>query len=220
MHDLTRGVKRLALAYCSSILSIFLLGARSVNAQAPQQSAPQTAQGPSTPPAPNARPAAPALLPLPPGVRELKLSDFFKFPVGRLGPEITDQAKELDGARVRILGFMVRQTEPWAGAFLLAPVPVQLHEEDFGQADDLPASTLYVRMPGRNDPAPFTPGPLLITGTLHVGAREIENDRRTWFTLDLDPIAGPADFPAAVSPKFSETAVSHPESTTEERKER
>ena len=54
MHDLTRSVKRLALAYCSSILSIFLSGARSVNAQAPQQSAPQTAQGPSTAPAPNA----------------------------------------------------------------------------------------------------------------------------------------------------------------------
>jgi hypothetical protein len=157
---------------------------------------------------------------LPPGVRELKFSDFFKSPVGRLGPEITDQVQQLDGARVRILGFMVRQTEPWAGAFLLAPVPVQLHEHEYGQADDLPASTLYVRMPDRNHGlVPFTPGLLLLTGTLHVGARDIEGGRRAWFTLDLDPAAGNPDSPA-VSRDLSETAVNPQENTTNERKER
>jgi len=122
------------------------------------------------------------------GITDLKFSEFFASPVGPRGLEFTKKLKELDGQKVRILGYMVRQMDPWTNAFLLAPLPIQLHECEYAQSDDLPATTLYVRMPGRqSEPVPFTPGPMLLTGTLHVGPVGIENERRSWVQLDLDP---------------------------------
>jgi hypothetical protein len=132
----------------------------------------------------------PRLPPLPPGVHALKFSDIFRAPVGPRGLEFTDEVQRLDGQKVRILGLMVRQTEPWTNAFLLAPVHVQLHEHEYGMADDLPASTIYVHLPETSQaPVPYTPGPMLITGTLRLGAREIESGRRMWITLDMEPPA-------------------------------
>jgi hypothetical protein len=132
-----------------------------------------------------------SLPPLPAGVTQLAFSEFFKLPVGPEGLELSDRLKGLDGRRVRILGFMVQQSDPWSAAFLLSPVAVQLDEHEYGQADDLPPATLYVRMPAKTDgPVPYTPGLMLLTGTLHVGAREIESGRRTWVTLDIEAPGG------------------------------
>src|SRR6188474_3449389 len=70
--------------------------------------------------------AAEQLPPLPNGVAELKFSEFFVNPVGPRGLELTDKLKELDGKRVRILGYMAAQDERPPGSFLLTPVPVHL----------------------------------------------------------------------------------------------
>lgn len=131
--------------------------------------------------------AGPALPPLPAGVASLAFSDFFA-PIGRRGLEYSEQLLSLDGRRVRILGFMVQQEAALPGRFLFAPRPLALHESEYGLADDLPAATLLVEAPadaGRM--LPFTPGPLLLTGTLRLGNREEPDGRVSTVRLVLDP---------------------------------
>ncbi len=126
--------------------------------------------------------------PLPVGVTELKFSDFFVRPVGKRGLELTDKLQQLDGKRVRILGYMVDQVEPPPGRLLLTPMPKQIHEHDNGLADDLPASTVYVSVPTvREKPVPHAPGLMLLTGTLSVGNRTEADGRISVVRLALDP---------------------------------
>ncbi len=132
--------------------------------------------------------SAPALPPLPAGVTELKFNKFFVQPVGDRGLELTDKLLKLDGQRVRILGYMVRQEEATPGKFLFAPLPVEVHEHDSQFADDLPPSTVHVFMPVcRDQPVPYTRQILLLTGTLNVGNREEADGRISLVRLTLDP---------------------------------
>jgi hypothetical protein len=160
--------------------------------------------------------ASPAPLPaLPSGVGELKFSDFFVRPVGNRGLELTPKLRQLDGRRVRILGYMVREEDPSPGQFLLSPVPAQIHEHDNSLADDLPPSTLCVVVPqDAPQPVPFTPQLLLLTGTLSVGNRSEPDGRVSLARLTLDP--PPADTPekgsSAPSGKGAERLASTPAS--------
>lgn len=128
------------------------------------------------------------LPPLPPGVTELKFNEFFRQPIGPRGLEYTEKLRSLEGRRIRILGFMARQTKPVDHCFLLAPVPLTLNEIEYGHADDLPATTLHV-LTTEDAPAhaPPTPGPLLLTGTLHIGNRQEADGRTSTVRLELDP---------------------------------
>lgn len=131
--------------------------------------------------------AAENLPTLPRGVSELKFGEILE-PIGRKGLAITEKAQALNGKRVRILGYMVRQSPPTAGRLLLAPFPVQLHDEEYGLADDLPASTVHVFVGVKSEqPVPFTPGLLLLTGRLEVGSREEADGRISIIRLHLDP---------------------------------
>ena len=125
--------------------------------------------------------------PLPAGVTELKFSEFFVSPIGDRGLTFTDKLRSLDGRRVRILGYMARQEQPMAGTLLLASVPVQLNEEHYGLADDLPAATLHVSMPSHRDQVVrHTPGLMLLTGTLSIGNREEADGRISAVRLALE----------------------------------
>ena len=130
--------------------------------------------------------AAEQLPPLPKGVAELKFSEFFVNPVGPRGLELTDKLKALDGKRVRILGYMVAQDERPPGSFLLTPVPVHLHDHDSALADDLPAATVHVFVPGKPSIG-HTRQLLLLTGTLSVGSRPEPDGRVSAVRLTLDP---------------------------------
>jgi hypothetical protein len=129
-----------------------------------------------------------ALPPLPPDVTELRFNEFFRQPIGPRGLEYTEKLRALEGRRIRILGFMARQTKPVDRCFLLAPVPLTLNEIEYGHADDLPATTLHVfttaEAPART---PYTPGPLLLTGTLRIGNRLEADGRTSTVRLQLDP---------------------------------
>ena len=125
---------------------------------------------------------------LPAGVTELKFGEFFVLPVGARGLQFTDKLLQLDGQRVRILGWMVRQEAPTPGKLLLAPLPVQLCEHDSEFADDLPPSTVHVFVPGcHGQPVPYTPKLLLLTGAMSVGNREEADGRISFVRLALDP---------------------------------
>ncbi len=132
-------------------------------------------------------------LPPPPvGVTELKFSEFFKSPAGRLGLEPTEKLCSLAGKRVRILGFMARQTRPSPGVAILAPFAMATNEYEYGLADDFPPNVVFVEVPRYADLAvPHTPGPLLLTGALEVGRREEADGRVSFVRLKLDPDPAP-----------------------------
>jgi hypothetical protein len=128
------------------------------------------------------------LPPLPPGVVELKFSEFFRQPIGPRGLDYTDRLRSLEGRRIRILGYMVRQDRPADHGFLLAPLPQTLHEEEYGLCDDLPATTLHVfTTPEAPGQTAFTPGLLLLTGKLRLGNRLELDGRTSTVRLELDP---------------------------------
>jgi hypothetical protein len=130
--------------------------------------------------------AAEQLPPLPKGVVELKFSEFFVSPIGPRGLELSDKLKALDGKRVRILGYMAAQDERPPGCFLLTPVPVHLHDHDSALADDLPATTVHVFMPGVSAIG-YTGNLLLLSGTLSLGNRPEPDGRVSLVRLTLDP---------------------------------
>jgi hypothetical protein len=128
------------------------------------------------------------LPPLPPGVTELKFNEFFRQPIGPRGLEDTDKLRALDGQRIRILGYMVRQEQPVPRGFMIAPQPISLHEDEFGLCDDLPAALLHVFTDATApEETPYTPGLLLLTGKLSVGNRTEIDGRISTVRLQLDP---------------------------------
>lgn len=135
--------------------------------------------------APRARQTIPALGA---GVSELKFSEFVVNPVGPRGLAFTDKLIKLDGQRVRLLGYMVRQESGLPGKFLFTAIPVQLHDHD--SSDDLPPAVVYVSVPTCLDRAvPYAPGLMLLTGTLSVGHHEEADGRLSFVRLSLDPPA-------------------------------
>src|SRR5687768_11408582 len=109
----------------------------------------------------------------PKGVIDLEFRELLCGPVGGRGLALTEKASTLNGKKVRVIGYMVRQEQATPGLFLLAPVPVQLHQDHYGLADDLPPTTIYVSIPARpRAVVRHQPGALAITGTLRVGSRE------------------------------------------------
>ncbi|MGC3959964.1 MAG: hypothetical protein QM813_19170 [Verrucomicrobiota bacterium] len=128
------------------------------------------------------------LPPLLPGVTELKFSEFFRSPIGPRGLELTDKLRSLDGRRIRILGYMVQQARPTEHCFLFANRSIAVNEAEYGLCDDLPANTLRV-ITTADAPAatPFTPGLLLLTGTLSISNRVETDGRVSAVRLYLNP---------------------------------
>jgi hypothetical protein len=203
----------LRLTYLSA--SLLLAFSMPADDTKPSRRAPKSGDAPEAsanpPPAPGeARPsqqlrAKVAALPAPPeGVSDLFFDEFFKLPVGPKGLEMTERLTSLDGKRVRILGFMVKhpQATPWT--LTLAPMPLAIHEKDFGQAEDLPPATVRVILPRNPSPVtPFTPGLMLLTGRLEVGDHEEADGRRSLVRLHLDPPAAPTPTNAVGAPQIS-----------------
>jgi hypothetical protein len=138
---------------------------------------------------------------LPKGVAELRFSDFFQMPVGAEGLVFTEKLKALSGQRVRIVGFMVRQTRPSPGVAILAPFALTTHENEYDVCDDLPPATLFVEVAKYQDIAvPHTPGPLLLTGRLEIGRRVEADGRVSFVRLALDPESTPPAPPSPSAP--------------------
>ena len=127
------------------------------------------------------------------GVMDVAFTDFFKFPIGPLGLEFSDKARRLDGQQVRLLGFMVHQDQTQPGLMLLAPFALGTDEAEYGLCDDLPASVVFVTAPRFQKTAvPFTPGPLVLTGRLELGAKTEPDGRVSQVRLNLSDDAAPA----------------------------
>ena len=117
---------------------------------------------------------------------EIHFKDFFN-PIGDRGLSLTGRLLGLNGTRIRIRGYVVREDKPCAGRFLLTSLPVQLHGE-YGMADDLPPATVFVTVPRNLEaPQPKT-GLLLLAGTLEIGNREEPDGRTSLVRLTLDSL--------------------------------
>jgi hypothetical protein len=127
-------------------------------------------------------------LPAPPaGVSPIKFGEFFRMPVGPYGLEPSEKLLALNGKRVRLVGYMVREENPAAGCFMLSPLPVTLGDEDESLSDDLPPSTVFVHLANsRERNAPYIPGLIHLTGTLEVGAKDEAEGRVSAVRLILD----------------------------------
>ncbi|MEO7597814.1 MAG: hypothetical protein ABIV50_02710 [Opitutus sp.] len=135
----------------------------------------------------------------PAGVTDLAFGELFRAPVGPLGLEFTDKARQLDGQRVRVLGFMVHQDHVASGKMILAPFALTTDEAEYGLCDDLPPGVVSVTVPKFHDRAvPFTPGPLVLIGRLELGP-STESDGRV-FHLRMILDNEDASTSAAVAP--------------------
>lgn len=131
--------------------------------------------------------AAPTASPQP-----LRFGDFFKFPVGPRGLEMTPVLQQAAGRQVLLTGYMVQQengSQP--GQFFFTPRPVQMSEHADGDADDLPPATVLVTLAAEQADwvVPHARGRLQLQGTLTVGRQEAPDGRVTWVQLQLPPEA-------------------------------
>ena len=140
--------------------------------------------------APLAEPAAPsaATPPSKPAAAELSFADFYRMPVGPLGLEPTPKLLALNGQRVEIRGFMAHEDEPFPGVFMMAVMPVTVAERADGAADDLPPATIFVHLPPERAQRviEYQAGPLVVEGTLQLGAYEEASGRVSYVRLLLD----------------------------------
>jgi hypothetical protein len=128
------------------------------------------------------------LPPPPAGVTSIKFGEFFRMPVGPLGLEPSDKLMSLNGHRVRLVGYVVREDDPVPGRFLLSPLPVTVGDEDESLSDDLPPSTVFVHLQGvKERNVPYIAGLVKLTGVLEVGAKEEGGGRVSSVRLVLDP---------------------------------
>ncbi len=129
-----------------------------------------------------------------------------KMPVGPKGLEPTERLLSLDGKRVRMVGYMVKQEVATPGMFILAHTPLALGDEDESLSDDLPATAVFVHLQGQGTSAavPYVPGLIQLTGVLNVGAQDELDGHVSSYRLLLDAVPTKAlvamNSPAAAAP--------------------
>jgi len=117
----------------------------------------------------------------------LSFGDLLQRPIGPQGLVIMPGAMRMQGQRVRLRGFMVKSEEDSVGQFYLTPLPIQTSEHADGSANDLPASTILVKLdPSQvNWTVPHKSGAIVLEGTLQVGRHEDLEGTVSWFQLQL-----------------------------------
>jgi len=130
----------------------------------------------------------------------LAFTNLYKSPIGPRGLEYTDTIRSAAGRKVRFEGYMVRQASPIPYSILLSPLPLTLHEKEYGLAEDLPASAVHVFL--RKSPTPFLRpirGLVAVEGMLEIGPREEGDGRISHARLtDAQLVVGTNVFPAVL----------------------
>lgn len=169
----------------------------------------------SRPPIARLTEAEAALPPLPEGVSELKFGDFFKRPVGPRGLEPSDALKQLDGKKVRLVGYFVfedwttcscpagsapdaaprngRPAPPaWMkhvipGRAMFSPVPVAVSLGHYGLSDDLPPQVAFINVkPKFGEPVFYKPGLHAVIGTVSLGNHDEPDGRVSYVRITVE----------------------------------
>lgn len=137
-----------------------------------------------------------AAAPVAAGPAPLGFAELFRPGAARLEP--SERLRALDGARVRMTGYMAHMEDGPAGAFYLASRPVACDEGGAGTGDLPPDAVLVVVPWAAGEEIPWLPGPLEVTGVLHLGPATRPDGAPARLRIVLDP---PAPKPAADTPK-------------------
>ncbi len=114
------------------------------------------------------------------------MGELFHRPTGPRGLQLSEKAKRLAGRRVSMAGYMVRQTAPTPYTLLLTPVPLQMHEREYGLADDLPPDTVQVHfLRGPQPLLPHVTGAIQVEGILELGPMENPDGRITHVRIQV-----------------------------------
>lgn len=145
--------------------------------------------------------ATSAPLPPPPeGVVDLRFHDFFG-PIGDRGLDYSPTLRALDGRRVRLVGFMVRESEHAPGLLLLAGWPLTVQTKGSCTYDDAPPTAVHVLLPTATPrPVPYRPGRLILTGRVELGPRPEADGRISTIRLFLDESSAALFTPASATP--------------------
>jgi hypothetical protein len=117
----------------------------------------------------------------------LSFSDFL-LPAGDGGLEFTPRLRSLNGTRVRLSGYMVRQPIVSPGVYILAPAPLALEAPGACFAIEIPAHAVHVHAgaPQQTVRTPFRPGRIGVIGILELGPRRETDGRRSYIRIKLD----------------------------------
>lgn len=120
------------------------------------------------------------------GVTDLKFNELYKMPVGPRGMEPSTKMMSLNKKQVRIVGYMAKEETHTSGLFIIAPLPVNMGDDDDKFADDMPANSIYVHLENPSLPVDYIPGLISLTGLLSVGNVMEVDDRVSYVRLLLD----------------------------------
>jgi hypothetical protein len=118
----------------------------------------------------------------------LSFREFFG-PVGDRGLEYSVQLRALDGRKVTLTGYMVRDPARPRGLFILASSPVRLEQSFVCSQTELPTAVAYVLLADGNAVVPYRPGCISVTGHLELGPRAETDGRNSTLRLRLDAAA-------------------------------
>ena len=121
----------------------------------------------------------------------ITFQEFFLSPIGPKGMQFSPTALALAGQAVASRGVMVKTDRLQKGRFLLAPQALEVNEDDDGPANDLPVSTVLVKLaPAQtNLLIAHQEGPLRLEGTLDIGRQENNRGEVSWIRLLASPVS-------------------------------
>lgn len=111
-------------------------------------------------------------------ITTLGFDEILVLPVGPKGWELAEKTRGLDGRRVQLTGYMVRELNPDPDIFLIAVSPVATYACESLAASDVPPNAVQVMLaprPGLG--VTWRPQRLTVIGRLELGHRE-ERDGR------------------------------------------
>lgn len=125
-----------------------------------------------------------------PATERLALREIFKMPIGPRGLEFSERARSLADKYVEIEGYLIAQSAPVKGQVLLGPMPMQLHEHEYGFAEDLPATIVHVVLCDAAERTFATGSGLVrVYGVLRLGARNEPDGRVSYVRLEATTAA-------------------------------
>jgi hypothetical protein len=118
---------------------------------------------------------------------ELSFSEFFE-PVGDGGLEYAARLRSLDGKRVRLSGYMLRDARRHRGVFILVPRPATPGSDGTCSAQDVPPNAVHVHLPAGSASSlvPYQPGRIVLSGTLSIGPKREMDGRNSAVRLILE----------------------------------
>lgn len=119
----------------------------------------------------------------------LRFDEILVLPIGPQGWELSEKCRGLDGQRVRLTGYMVRELNADPDIFLFAASPLTTYACESPAASDLPPDAVQVMFaprPGLG--VAWRPQRLTVVGRLELGAREERDGRVSHLRLVAEQI--------------------------------